>query len=153
MRGFLRRIRGIMGTGLTWAAGFVGFFSVVQVALVGLPWEIFPDLAIRWALYGFVVGGSFAGILSLTERHRKLEDLSLRRVALWGAAGGLLVTIGMGFFYGIPPWWFFAEISLLSAGFSSGSVALARRADTKLIEGEGESLLSLGKDLEPKKIG
>ena len=86
MKGFLRLIRGIIGTGLTWAAGFVGI-SVVQFSLFGVPWEAFPELATQWAILGFVTGGAFAGILSLTERHRTLKDLSLRRIALWGAVG------------------------------------------------------------------
>jgi len=145
MKQFLRRLRGIIGTGLTWAAGFVGI-SVVQFplfTLFGVPWAAFPKLATQWAILGFATGGVFAGILSLTERRRTLEDLSLRRIALWGAVGGLVITSGLGFFAGIPPWWFFVEISLLSAGFSSGSVAIARHGDTKLIEGEDEPLPAL----------
>ena len=152
MRGFLRRIRGIIGTGLTWAAGFVGI-SVVRFALFGVPWEAFPELATQRAILGFVTGGTFAGILSLTEGRRTLEDLSLRRIALWGAVGGFLITSGLGFFYGLAPWWFFVEISLLSAGFSSGSVAIARRSDTKLIEGEGESVRSLEEETDPERTG
>ena len=152
MRGFLRRIRGIIGTGLTWAAGFVGI-SVVRFALFGVPWEAFPELATQWGILGFVTGGTFAGILSLTERRRTLGDLSLTRIALWGAVGGFLITSGLGFFYGMAPWWFFVEISLLSAGFSSGSVALARRSGTKLIEGEEKSVRSLQEDPEPERIG
>jgi hypothetical protein len=76
MKSFLRRLRGIIGTGLTWAAGFVGI-SVVRFVLFGVPWEAFPELATQWAILGFVTGGAFAGILSLTERSRTLEDLSL----------------------------------------------------------------------------
>ena len=64
MKGFLRRLRGIIGTGLTWAIGWAG----VTVAL---------DL-----LWGFPVGG-------------------------------VLVPLAIN--------------SLISAGFASGSVALARQ--------------------------
>lgn len=153
MRRFLRRIRGIIGTGLIWAAGFVGFFTVAQLVRVGMTLQIFPGLAFRWAIYGFLTGGTFAGILALTERHRKLEDLSLRRVALWGAVGGFLITCVWASIYGMmPPLWTLSEVSLLSAVFSSGSVALARRGDTKLIEGEEESPLGLEEDLEPERI-
>lgn len=147
MKGFLRRLRGVITTGLLWAVGSVAFFSVFEVLggrtdslLIAIPF---------YAGFGFIMGGAFAGILSLTERHRRLEDLSLRRVALWGALGGL-VFLGIATLVFRPPelvsW---LILPILTAGFASGSVALAKRADTKLIEGDDDSVESLEGDDEP----
>ena len=100
--------------------------------------------------FGFVLGSGFASILSLTERHRKLGDLSLPRVGLWGAIGGFLVTVAFNLVLGGTIYWgAVLTVALFSAGFSSGSVALAKRSDAKLIEGADESGLSLEGEAEP----
>ena len=148
MKGFLRRLRGVITTGLLWAVGSVAFFSVFEVLggrtdslLIAIPF---------YAGFGFIMGGAFAGILSLAERHRRLEDLSLWRVALWGALGGL-VFLGVGTLAIRPPelvsW---LILPILTSGLGSGSVAIAKRAKTKLIEGEEDPRLSLEEDDEPK---
>ena len=81
----------------------------------------------------------------MIERHRKSEDLSLRRIALWGVIAGFLVTGAFNLVYSGTVYWNSSMlfIALLSAGVSSGSVALAKRADKKLIEGDDDSVLSL----------
>ena len=142
MKQFLRRLRGVIKICLLVAAGFSAFFSGI-FALAGRGDAILIALP-YFAGFGFIVGGVSAGILSMAERHRRLEDLSLRRVALWGAIGGCLVTgafnlVNSGTVY----WQALLTVSLLSAGVSSGSVALARRADKKLIQAEDEPLPSL----------
>ena len=142
MKRFLRRLRGIIGTGLTWALGFAGFNSLVllfqgrgEILLASIPVS---------ALFGFVLGSGFAGILSLTERNRSLADLSLPRVGLWGAIGGSLVTVAFNLVFGGTVYWgVVLVVAALSAGFSSGSVALAKRADSKLIEGDEQPLPAL----------
>jgi hypothetical protein len=94
--------------------------------------------------FGFVLGSGFASILSLTERNRTLGELSLPRVGLWGAIGGLLVTVAFNLVFGGTIYWgAVLTIAIFSAGFSSGSVALAKRDDATLIEGADEALLSL----------
>lgn len=95
---------------------------------------------------GFVSGGTFAGILSLAEGRRTLDELSLKRVALWGGVGGIALflvfiprLIGAGLPLGMAisallgP---MAITGLLGAGSAAGSVALARRGDEKMIDGE-----------------
>ena len=136
MKNFLRRLRGVINTGLLWAAGSVAFFSVFEVLggrsgslLIGIPF---------FAGFGFIMGSAFAGILSLAERHRSLEDLSLRRVALWGALGGLVFLGGATLVFRPPEAVSWLILPLLTAGLGSGSVALAKRADTKLLEGDGD---------------
>jgi len=139
----LRRIRGIIGTGLTWAFGFAAFNSVVSL-FQGGGWESFLGAITIGGFFGFVLGSGFAGILSLTERHRTLGELSLPRVGLWGAIGGFLVTVAFNLVFGGTIYWgAVLTIALFSAGFSSGSVALAKRSDAKLIEGADEDLPSL----------
>jgi hypothetical protein len=85
-------------------------------------------------------------ILSTTERGRKPEDLSLKRGALWGGVSGLLFG-GISNLIGGGPLWdfphFLLGLALLGAVGGSGTVAAAKRADTKAIEGEDEPLPAL----------
>ena len=89
MKQFLRRLRGIIGTGITWAIGWAGIFGVVG-AIFGA--YSVPRLALVGGFTGLIAGGAFAVILSITERRHRLEDLSLWRTALWGGLGGFLVA-------------------------------------------------------------
>jgi hypothetical protein len=102
-------------------------------------------------IWGFAAGGAFAVVLSIAERRHTLADLSLRRVALWGGIGGgslVLATVLILSLAGIPMTGELFAIGLtvlLGVGFGTGTVALAKRADTKLIEGDdGEYLISEG---------
>jgi hypothetical protein len=152
MKGFLRRLRGIIGTGLTWAVGWAGLWCAYFLVLAGLglvgegvmSFPVFLVTTIFIAGWGFIAGGLFGLGLSILERHKKLEDLSLWRVALWGGLGGSLLTVVFNLTrVGYVHWPAVLTFFLISAGLSSGTVALARRADTKLIEGEEESLPAL----------
>ena len=49
---------------------------------VDVPWFV-----AAWTLWGAVSGGVFAVLLALAERRRTLGELSLPRMALWGAVG------------------------------------------------------------------
>jgi hypothetical protein len=151
MRGFLKRLRGVIKTGLMWAVVSVAYFSPFEV-LGGRAESLWIGIPF-FAGFGFIMGGAFAAILSLAERHRRLEDLSLWRVALWGALGGLVFLGGATLVFRAPEPMGWLVLPLLTAGLGSGSVALAKRADRKLIEGEDEPLPSLEEDLEPERIG
>ena len=93
--------------------------------------------------------GAFAVALTIAERRHTLEDLLPWRVALWGGIGGVLVflpTLPMVFSYGVPLFAILGSLAvdgLMGAGFATGSVVLAKRADTKLIEGEDETMPAL----------
>lgn len=149
----LRRLRGILGTGLTWAVGWAGV-TVALSLIGGVPFPFLFRVVLSGAAQGFIAGGVFATILSVAERRHTLEDLSLRRVALWGGIGGaclfvpiypMLMSAGIPLFRLALP---LAINALMGAGFASGSVALARRADHRLIDGEDDPILSLpGDDL------
>lgn len=137
MRGFLRRLRGIIGTGLVWAVGFVAAFSGI-LALKGFPSEYILGLIPAGASLGFACGSVFAGVLIVTERRRKVEELSLWRVALWGAIGGSLAVGAANLLFAVsllgPT---IVTVALLSSGLASGTVAVAKKGnEQRLIEGE-----------------
>ena len=157
----LRRIRGAIGMGLTWAAAWaVGglLIGVTSRLLPALPWDAFfaiydaplPTLA----LPGFVAGLLFSIVLGVAARRRRFDELSLPRFAAWGAAGGLLlslvpaaaVALGLASL-GTPEaglWRITAVISgpftLLSALSAAGSLLLARRTEQRVARGRGERL-------------
>ena len=75
MKVFLRRLRGIIGMGLTWGAGL----GVVGSA-IGLLGFLTGDgfvtgLALTGAFIGFVAGGGFGIVLSLTGGRRGLRGV------------------------------------------------------------------------------
>ena len=128
MRKWLHRIRGAMGMGFTWAvawgaAGFV--LALVTRFKADAP---FPLI---FGVLGFIAGVSFSAVLALIDGRRRFDQLSLRRFAGWGAAGGLLLaavfakaaSLEWGDVLAIVP-----TFALASAVCASGSLALARRA-------------------------
>ncbi len=159
MKSWLTRIRGAVGLGLTWAAGWALFgvlIGIASILLPGLPWEIFfeifdaplPALAIP----GFFGGVLFSTVLGIAGRRRRFDELSLPRFTAWGAAGGLLLSLvpaaltAVGLAHpaaGVSLWQITAAISgpltLLCAGSASGSLMLARMAeDRELLEASAE---------------
>jgi len=146
MNQLLRRIRGIIGTGLTWAAAWIGLGAGLG-ALAGFPLTYLVRIALSNSVGGFIAGAAFATILSIAERKRTLGDLSLKRVALWGAAGGLLVT-SIPLAFGAPVAFLLAPLLInggIGATLATGSVVMARRADQRRLDpGAADSLLGMG---------
>lgn len=151
-KGILRRLRGIVGTGLIWAVGWAGINLGLGVAviLMGTPLGNLSPIVLAGIIQGFFAGSAFAVILSITERRHALDELSLQRVALWGGIGGMilllpaipfLVPIGSPMNTILVP---LVIDGLIGAGFASGSVALARRGDKELTEGEDPALMLEG---------
>jgi hypothetical protein len=121
--------------GFTWAAAWfaVGF---VPRWVFGVNTDLpFPLL---FGALGFTAGVTFSGVLVLTEGRRRLDQLSLSRVAGWGAIGGALLSalfvrgasLGWGGMLAIS-----ATFALASAVSASGSLALARRAVRRELPG------------------
>ena len=166
MNKWLGRIRGAIGMGLTWAIGWAVagvLIGVASVVLPFLPWDSFfqvfdaplPALAVP----GFVAGALFSLVLGIAGRHRRLDELSLRRIAAWGAAGGVLLilvpfalfALGLANTEGsnISAWHSIAVVGVpfvvLSAVSASGTLLLARRAKERqsiVLPGGGDALRS-----------
>jgi len=122
-----RRIRGAIGMGITWAAAWS--------AAGGVPRWVFgvntdAPLPLVFGVFGFIAGVIFSGVLVLTERRRRFDQMSLPRFAGWGAVGGLFVSalvakaasLGWGDVLALAP-----TLAGASAVCAAGSLGLARR--------------------------
>ena len=130
---FLRVIRGVIGTGVSWALAWAGIFAGIGAVFGAHSVLMF---ALSQGFVGFIAGSAFGVILSIVERHKQLGELSLGRVALWGGLGGVLVAGALNLFGGGGIVWpFMAIIAVSGAGCSAGTVAIAKKAGTdRLIE-------------------
>ena len=155
VRGRLRRVRGAIGLGLTWAVGWALIGGVVRLVIgavgavpggVGL-WPVVQVNALAFAALGFVGGSLFSGVLMLIEGRRRFDQLSLPRFATWGALGGIalggmasaLVMWGSGF-VALK----IGAAAVLGAASAAGSLTLARKAnDPELLEA-GEERAPVG---------
>lgn len=140
MRRWIRRIRGAIGMGLTWAAAWFGA-GMLLLLVVG------PDAAdvpfpIGFGFLGFLAGVSFSGVLGLIDGRRRFEQMSLPRFAAWGGLGGALLAalfvpaagLGVGALAVLVP-----VFGLAGSGCAAGTLALARRADeTLLLDGSAD---------------
>jgi hypothetical protein len=128
MRTWLRRTRGAIGIGFTWAAALSAVGSIPRWVF-GVQTD--APIPLLFGAFGFIAGITFSAILVLTERRRRFEQMSLPRFAAWGAVGGLLLSaawaraasLGWGEALVIAP-----SFALACAACASGSLALARRA-------------------------
>lgn len=100
MNKWLKRIRGGVGMGLTWALAWaIGglLIGVSSILLPGLPWdaffEVFDAPLPALAIPGFFAGVFFSTVLGVAARRRRFSGLSLPAFAAWGALGGVLVTL------------------------------------------------------------
>jgi hypothetical protein len=174
MKKWLRRIRGAVGMGLTWAAGWAVagvLIGVTSKLLPGLPWDFFfevfdaplPALAVP----GFFGGVFFSAVLGIAGRRRRFRELSLPRFAAWGAVGGLLlilfpfalVAVGLASREGsdIGTWQIIATIGgpfiLLSAASASVTLMLARIAEGRELRVASEDVAEVGRtDGEAKEL-
>src|SRR5688572_2243470 len=134
MRKWLARIRGALLMALTWAVIWAPFGP-----LLGMIVDPDGTMDEPWILVGagpgFLCGLLFSVVLGIAERRRSLHELSLARVATWGAAGGLFVLLLNSGALGTPNtehlFWraryiIFGGVTLLSAASAAGSVLLAR---------------------------
>ena len=85
----LRRMRGVIGMGLTWGAAWAVVGSVPRWVLGFNADAPFPLI---FGVLGFIAGIIFSGLLMLTERRRDFDEMKLSRFAASGAVGGLLLA-------------------------------------------------------------
>jgi len=135
MHAFLRKCRGAIGIGVTWAVAWGAIFAALGV-VIGIfdPDSIDPGedpLSIGWigAIFGFVSGVAFGATLALADGRKSLSKLSVGRAALWGAIGTalfpLLTTVNNSMLIFLCP---------IGAGLAAGSVAIAKRAELRASE-------------------
>lgn len=150
MKKWLRRVRGAVGMGVAWAAGWAiaGLaVGVASVLLPGLPWdrffEVFDAPLPALAVPGFFGGVFFSTVLGIAGRRRRFSELSLPRFAAWGALGGVLLTlfpvalvaVGLASTEGSDTslWQALAVVGgpfiLLSVASAVGTLVLARKAE------------------------
>ncbi len=143
---WLRVIRGMIGTGLTFAAGV----GVVASMIAGLVWLLpvgekngleMIRMVIASSIWAFPIGVAFSGLLAITARGRSFDKLSLPRFAALGAGVGLL-------FFGVLATnaWHAWSVStamanatifvLLGGGSATATLMLARRARSALKSGD-----------------
>ena len=151
MKTWLRRIRGAVLMGLTWAVVWapVG----VLIGMIVDPDGSMDEMWVAVGAYpGFLCGAVFSAVLGIAEGRRRFDELSLPRSAAWGAVGGLLVGV-LPFAVGTPntalPLWQWAAViigpmTLLGAVSAAGSLALARRARKPELPDAGAGLAEVG---------
>jgi len=138
MKKWLRHIRDAVVMGLTWAiqwAVLAVLIGTITEALSGYSIErnhLDPLMAL--AMPGFIVGVIFSIVLRFAEGGRRFDELSLSRLAAWGAVVGLLLGV-LSFALGTPndrySLWLVVGIivgssTLLSAVSAVGSALLFR---------------------------
>ena len=141
MKKWGRRIRAAIGMGLTWGAAWFGAGTL----LARVP-GFYSDLpfALLFAPLGFVSGIIFSAILVMIEGRRGFDRMSLSRFAGWGAVSGLLLS---GIFVvgaalrGEALWGEFLvfgpALAIASTVCAAGSLAVARRAERRVLRGPG----------------
>lgn len=141
----LRKLRGALGTGLTWAVAWAGL-GAVHGFLVGVfnprYWTLgnpILDTSFGYAVAGLVAGTGFSLLLASLGRRATLERLSRGRVALWGAVGGALVPVLVHVTRGLTSSAGWGDVALTASvtgvlGAVSGLVSLwiARRSPEEL---------------------
>ena len=99
MNDLLRRLRGLMGIGVTWGV----LWAMIGVALVLVTRAFDPGsvdagegavtVGRVLGFAGFVSGVAFGTLLSIAERRRELRELALWRAGLWGALGAAVIPL------------------------------------------------------------
>ena len=153
MKKWLRRIRGAVGMGLTWAAGWalvVVLMGVTTILLPGTGLEVIfeaadDELLMVMVLPAFIGGVTFSTVLGIAGRRRRFDELSLPQFAAWGALGGLLLSLVPAVALAaeaasvVQAAAIIAPVTLLSAVSASGSLMLARMSeDRELLDASTE---------------
>ncbi len=158
-----RVVRGMLGMGLTFAAAAGVFFTVVAVTMglffPGAESDL-PFMIVAGSTWAFAIGVAFSGTLAIAGRHLSFDQLSITRVAVLGAGGGLVLA---GLLVGatLPSWTFrdalvpLVALPVLGAVSSTASLLMARSAGPALAPGEesGSRRLSRATAEEDRRNG
>ena len=164
MKSWLKRIRGTIGVGLTWAVGWGLFGGIQWFIRAGAEFgvELALSLGLQYAVAGFVAGVTFAAVLRLTDGQRRFDELRAPRFAAWGGLGGFLIgaayagvlTVvfgadGPGMAAALAE--FVAITTFLGAGCAAGSLAIARAADDRQLLEAGADTVNVGLSRDEKR--
>jgi hypothetical protein len=151
---WLRRIRGALGMGLTWAVAWapIGVLIGMIVDPTGAMDE--PWVAVG-AYPGFIGGVVFSVVLGIAAGRRRFDELSLPRFAAWGAVAGLLLGVlpftilGVGAAGAGLPLWLLGVVTmgstaLLAAASASATLALARISEDRVLLDAGADVAEVG---------
>src|SRR3954471_24557403 len=86
---WLRRIRGAIGIGFTWAIAW-GVVGMVPPWVFGVNTN--APMPLIFGVLGFFAGVTFSAVIAVTEGRRRIDQVTIRRFAGWGALGGLLLS-------------------------------------------------------------
>lgn len=155
MKKWLRRVRGAIGTGLTWGAAWFGAGMVMLLTLLVTTGSTGADVPypLAFGAFGFVAGVAFSVLLGLAEGRRRFEEMSMRRFATWGATGGLgLAGVFVSAVALVENPAFLQNIFVLGpvfaiagAGSAAGTLALARRAQDRTLLGAAADADMIGR--------
>jgi len=151
MRKWMRRARGAIGIGLTWAATWFGAGIIFMVAAAPHPENPF---FVAWGVFGFIAGVTFAGIFGIIERQRGIDQLSLPRVAGWGALGGLSLAVIVQLAGLVGPFLLVGPLfALAGAGCAAATLVLARKGDERqLLHSSAELPVPARTAEKPRKL-
>lgn len=128
MISWLKRIRSAVVVGVIWAIGWGFVGGAIMEGIVdphGRIADIWPAVL---GIPGFFGGILFSAVLSIAERRRRFDELSLPRFGTWGAVAGALLTIPAIALFGTGAG-ILVPLTVLGAASSTASLVLARRAD------------------------
>jgi len=142
---WLKVIRGMIRTGLIFAAGVGVVASIVAAVVLLLPGSggvrELARLVVASTIWSFPIGMAFSGFLAIAARHRSFDELSIPRFAALGSGAGLL-------FFGLlatnawQAWSVSTAIAnatifvLLGGGAATATLAIARKARPELEPGD-----------------
>jgi hypothetical protein len=137
---WLRVIRGMVGNGLTFAAGIGGAAAVIG----GLVWlghgitgRDLMGIVGKFSVASFLLGIAFSSVLAITARGRQFNKLSVRLVSTLGAGAGLLY-FGFLSVNGGRNWSprdaiaNFVLLTLMGAGAAAATLLIARRTTSAI---------------------
>lgn len=130
----LRGIGSAVGRGLIWAVIWAPVAVAIGVLIVD-PDNSMDEMWVAIGAYpGFICGVLFSVLLGAAEAGRRIDEVSLPRLAVWGAAAGLLVgavPFAVGEATSAVPLWLLAStvmgtITVMSAASAVGSGWVSR---------------------------
>ena len=157
MRNLLRKLRGLVGNGIVWAAAWaVGtlIFSLVPALLSGAltPSWVFGLVLAKAAVVGFGSGAVFSLVLGVAYRNRLLDDIRTVPMGILGTAAGLLIPVALFIASSVagvsfPPTVVATNLTiagLLGMGTSLASLRLARDSRPVLSGSKPDGRLAAG---------